>query len=264
MFNAAVNAPCNNAAFTWRNLPFMEEKAIHETMQRLYDATAGLNPPLIGQSNVARALTQSPQTLNNWEGRGISKAGAIMAEQMLGVRAAWILRGEDPKYAPRQKGRPPLRVIRTWSDPAELPAGEYIVLRRIETALSAGPFGPSVDDIEDHELGASFRADYAARNGWTRETHYTMRTDGRSMEPTIQDRAPVVIATNDVLPIRSGSIYAIRLEPNAQPLLKRLDRLPGGRLRVRSDNPAPEYAPFEVLEADIEVLGRAVWTSNEL
>lgn len=264
MFNAAVNVPCNNAAFSWATLPFMEEKGIHETMQRLYDAGAALNPPVVGQSNMARALTQSPQRINNWETRGISKLGALMAEELLGIRSAYVLRGEEPIYAPRGKSRPPLRRIRTWSAPDELPEGQYLVLRRIEAALSAGPFGPSTEDIEEHELGNSFRADYAARAGWSRETHYTMRVDGRSMEPTIQDRSPVVIATNETVPVRSGCIYAIRLEPNAQPLLKRLDKLPGGRLRVRSDNPSPEYAPFEVADEEIEIIGRAVWTSYEL
>lgn len=177
-----------------------------------------------------------------------------------GVSASWLKSGEGEMLPSRTK---PLRRIRTWQDPADLPP-DYMVLRRIESMLSAGPHGPSVDDIDEHELGASFRADYARRAGWSRETHYTMRVDGRSMEPTIQDRSPVVIATNDRAHIRSGSVYAIRLEPNAQPLLKRLDKLPGGRLRVRSDNPAPEFAPFEVIESEIEIIGRAVWTSSEL
>jgi phage repressor protein C with HTH and peptisase S24 domain len=81
------------------------------------------------------------------------------------------------------------------------------------------------------------------------------------MEPTIQHGAPVVIATNEK-GIRSGKIYAILLD--GDPLLKRLDKLPGGRVRVRSDNTAPAYAPFDVDESALEVIGRAVWTPVRL
>lgn len=158
---------------------------------------------------------------------------------------------------------PYLRPIVTWNDPSDLPPEQYVLFRRLETRLSAGNAGPAAEDVEEYEAGTSFRADYAARKGWRRETHYTMRADGESMEPTIQDHAPVVIATNE-RDVRSGKIYAIQLEPDTQPILKRLDKLPGGRLRVRSDNPAPAYAPFEVSADEVHIIGRAVWTPTEL
>lgn len=158
---------------------------------------------------------------------------------------------------------PYLRPIFTWNDPSDLPPEQYVLFRRLETRLSAGNGGPAADGVEEYEAGASFRADYAARKGWRRETHFTMRADGESMEPTIQHNAPVVVATNE-RDVRTGRIYAIQLEPDAQPILKRLDKLPGGRLRVRSDNPAPAYAPFEVNADEVHIIGRAVWTPTEL
>lgn len=165
--------------------------------------------------------------------------------------------------AAEKPANPYLRTIVTWNDPSDLPPEQYVLFRRLDTRLSAGPGGPAAEDIEEYEAGASFRADYAARKGWRRETHYTMRADGESMDPTIQHNAPVVVATNE-REIRSGRIYAIKLDPDSQPILKRLDKLPGGRLRVRSDNPSPAYAPFEVQMNEVKVIGRAVWTAIEL
>ena len=158
---------------------------------------------------------------------------------------------------------PPLRRITIWNDPDALPPDEYVFLRKIEALLSAGTGGPAIDDVDEVESGVSFRADYAAKNAWRRDTHFTMRADGVSMEPTIQDRAPVVVATNEKI-VRSGKVYAIRLAGQDQPLLKRLDRLPGNRYRVRSDNPDPQFAPFDASESEVEVIGRAVWTPVEL
>jgi hypothetical protein len=43
-----------------------------------------------GQSNVAALLNQSPQVVKNWEDRGVSFEGAILAEAAIGCRAAWL------------------------------------------------------------------------------------------------------------------------------------------------------------------------------
>ena len=47
--------------------------------QRLYEAARVLRD-VVGQTNVARLLNESPQTVKNWESRGVSDAGAIKAE----------------------------------------------------------------------------------------------------------------------------------------------------------------------------------------
>jgi hypothetical protein len=62
-------------------------------MDRLYRAADELGK-VTGQSNVARKLNESPQTVKNWETRGISDAGAIKAEGILGCLAHWLTTGE--------------------------------------------------------------------------------------------------------------------------------------------------------------------------
>lgn len=87
--------------------------AMHPSMRRLYDAAQQLTQPIGGQSELARALGQSPQTVKNWESRptGVSAAGASKAQQSLGISATWILEGTLPMF------------IGSGSQPASHPAG---------------------------------------------------------------------------------------------------------------------------------------------
>ncbi|MEY8688343.1 MAG: hypothetical protein AB9M53_00505 [Leptothrix sp. (in: b-proteobacteria)] len=77
---------------------------MHESTARLYLAASRIRG-VTGQTNVAKALNQSPQTVKNWESRGVSKEGALLVEQILGVRPAWILRNEGDMVA---EAKPPL------------------------------------------------------------------------------------------------------------------------------------------------------------
>jgi len=80
----------NNTVFKYVIVRFM-----HETTQRLYEAAKSRE--IIGQSNVARALGVSPQTVKNWETRGVSKAGIIMAQHVFSCNATWLATGEGIK-----------------------------------------------------------------------------------------------------------------------------------------------------------------------
>ncbi len=68
-------------------------------MARLYDAALKLHD-IDGQSALADRLNESPQTLNNWDRRGISQRGAIKAAGILGCSAQWIITGKGG-MAPR-------------------------------------------------------------------------------------------------------------------------------------------------------------------
>lgn len=60
-------------------------------MARLYEFVRGLELPLTTPSAVAQALNESPQTVKNWEYRGISERGALHAEEKFGASALWLL-----------------------------------------------------------------------------------------------------------------------------------------------------------------------------
>lgn len=65
---------------------------MHPTTERLYKA-ADLLAGTSGQSAVARLLNISPQTMKNWEERGVSKQGMIDAQNVIGCSATWIASG---------------------------------------------------------------------------------------------------------------------------------------------------------------------------
>lgn len=82
----------------------------HASMRRLYEAASALSPPVAGQSDLARRIGQSPQTVNNWETRGVSASGATKTQKLLGISSTWIMEGLEPRYvsassSPDPRGR---------------------------------------------------------------------------------------------------------------------------------------------------------------
>lgn len=228
-----------------------------------------------GQSALARAISRDRNQVYQWlrpdsdpRGRAISDAVAREIERALSLSDNWF---DQPHGVVDLAGtgavdaspRPFLRPITIWDDAEDLPPDQFVFFPSLEYRWSCGPGGPDHNAVEETDKSISFTAEWAKKMGWSPKTHLTMRATGESMEPTIQDKAPVVIDTSEAgRTVRSGKVYAIKV--NGEPLLKRLDKLPGGRLRVRSDNQSPAYAAFEVADGEIEIVGRAVWTPVNL
>lgn len=83
-----ANAVFINDPFTCETIARM-----HATMVRLYEAARSLKG-LETPTDVARALNQSQQTVNNWERRGMSRLGMLEAQKMLGCSATWLQTGK--------------------------------------------------------------------------------------------------------------------------------------------------------------------------
>lgn len=223
--------------------------------QEAIGADVGVSQGMVWQWAKARMAVPAPRALKLAEAVGLTDPGEISP--------AWRLAGLGHHHTTPTTTAPFLRPISVWEDAADLPPDQYVFFPKLDHRWSCGTGGPDHSQIEQTDKTIPFTADWAKRMGWSPRTHFTMRAAGESMEPTIQDKAPVVIDTSEAgRNVRSGKVYAITV--NGEPLLKRLDKLPGGRLRVRSDNQAPAYAAFEVADGDIEVIGRAVWTPVQL
>ncbi len=86
---------------------------------------------------------------------------------------------------------------------------------------------------------------------------------GDSMEPTLT-RGDVVLADRGQAAVPDDALYLLRIEDAL--LVRRVQRLPGGRARVASDNRA--YGSFELdlrgPEGDVQVVGRVVWVSKRI
>lgn len=65
---------------------------MHAQMTRLYQAAKDLRG-IEGQTEVAKLLNALPQTLNNWESRGISDQGLLKAQEAIGCDAIWLRDG---------------------------------------------------------------------------------------------------------------------------------------------------------------------------
>ncbi len=97
MFRPSVNTGCINVPFSWGTLPGM-----HPSMDRLLDfarrSTAAL--PLASRltdfAGVQARLGVSSAVMTNWKSRGISKEGALQAQEAMGCSATWLLSGEGP------------------------------------------------------------------------------------------------------------------------------------------------------------------------
>lgn len=75
------------------------EKVMHETARRLFEAAKLVRPEIDGPADLARALNQSEQTINNWSYRGengVSRDGRLIAQKELGISAIWIKEGIGP------------------------------------------------------------------------------------------------------------------------------------------------------------------------
>jgi hypothetical protein len=85
MFKQTSNIVCNNNLFSPNKIETM-----HPSMVQLYKIAKDARN-ITGQSAVARALVESPQTVKNWETRGISKGGAMKAQAVFGCNANELL-----------------------------------------------------------------------------------------------------------------------------------------------------------------------------
>lgn len=85
---------CNNAVFNNGMITLM--KSMSDSARRLYEFAQKARPDIASQADLARTLNTSSMLIHNWEKRGVSKDGALLAEELFGCSAIWILKGFDP------------------------------------------------------------------------------------------------------------------------------------------------------------------------
>lgn len=237
-----------------------------ELKERLRKALrdAGLN-----QSELAVKVGISRASVSDWvtgETKTIEGANLTKAAAVLGVDAHWLATGEN--RAAETRAAYGLAPILAWEHDYDLPAGDYIQIPRFEVHLSAG------EGDEQKSLGLHMQIELikseplAFRTDWIRKMQLkpsklaSMRVSGDSMEERLHDGDAVVIDTSQT-EILDGKIYALWYDGGER--VKRLHRLPGGGLLIRSDNES-KYPPIE-LHGDragtVRVIGRVVHLSGE-
>lgn len=149
--------------------------------------------------------------------------------------------------------------IHAWEYEEDLPPGEYAMVPRLEVKLSAGPGSGASQlafDFDDGQLRA-YSADWIRKNHLRPNKLRVMKGSGRSMEPTVFDGDDLLVnlAETEVV---DGRVYALWYEGGER--VKRLYRLPGGGLRIRSDNERefPEIVLGPDYAGHVRIIGRVI------
>jgi phage repressor protein C with HTH and peptisase S24 domain len=218
------------------------------------------------QAGMARYCKVSKAAVTGWfSGGDIQSTNASLAAEYLGVSTDWLTRGKGPMERVRlsnmalSESSPPryeLSGVDPWDDDTPLEDDEVEVPFFKEVEFAAGAGMAHQVELNHRKLRYS-RA--TLRNAGVEPANAACATNsGRSMEPLIQDGATIGIDRGRKQVV-DGEIYAI--DHDGMLRVKYLYRLPGGGLRLRSENDA-EF-PDENYDAEqaqrIKVLGW-VWT----
>jgi phage repressor protein C with HTH and peptisase S24 domain len=224
---------------------------MHMQMKRLYEAAKVLRG-LEGQSEVARALNASPQTISNWEKRGISKSGMLTAQSVLGCDANWLETGEGEMITLRTHvSESQLLPVRAAGkdDP------DFIQIPMVKLRLQAGMTGFQTEPERRDGGTVGMRKSWIERTGLHPAQLVAILVKGDSMEPSLYEDDIVVINTADKKPV-DGAVFAVNYEGEA--VVKRLVR-DAGDWWLTSDNPDQRKYGRKVCRGDAcIVIGRVV------
>lgn len=181
------------------------------------------------------------------------KPGNRIAEH----RLAW--KGEDGKTEwmvthPDQKGTEEMR--RRQDD-------RFCYIPLYDVKASAG--GGVVVDREDVVDTLAFKKEWIRTQlNATQQDLYLIHVEGESMEPTLRPGDLILVDHREAEKLPRDGVYVVRMDDSL--LVKRLQRLPGGQVRVTSDNTA--YQPFMInltqQNNEFDIVGRVVWCGRRM
>jgi len=219
-------------------------------MKRLYEAAEALRG-IKGQSELARALNLSPQTVNNWEARGMSKSGMLSAQALLGCSATWLASGEGEMTIGGPVPVGPFQAVRV----AEVDDPDFVPIPMVKLRLQAGMTGFQTDPDRRDGGTIGMRRAWVERERLDPEQLIAIQVRGESMEPALYEDDIVVINVAD-RKLVDGVVFAFNYEGEA--VVKRLSR-DAGDWWLTSDNPDQRKYHRKICRGDAcIVIGRVV------
>jgi phage repressor protein C with HTH and peptisase S24 domain len=226
--------------------------------QRLKDRREALG---LKRSEVYRRVGVTNYTVSAWESGKHKPDGEHLVAlcKLLQCSPEWLMTGHPPSSQPTSMPViPEGSGIVLWETPENLPdPSAYVLIPHYDVRLSAGP-GAEAEWLEhaDQDRIAFRVRDFRAK-GLKPATCKALYVHGSSMEPELHDGDTVLIDTSHT-DIEDDAIFAVFYHGDLY--IKRLFRLPGGSVEMRSDN--PRHPTTAIAGADLErlkVLGKMVW-----
>ena len=230
----------------------MEE--LKEFKDRLRKARIEKN---ISQVELGRLTGESQSKIAALEsGRNKKPTNTVQLAEILGVSAYWLETGKGEMHpSPAQDEIKDIHRPMLWSSNDPLPEDDYTFAPYMKEQAFCG--GPGAFEIPDYN---GFRLPFGKatlrRKSISPDNVFCCTLTGDSMEERIAEDAAIAVDAGEKT-IRDGKIYAFRHGDLFR--VKYLSRLPGGRVKIKSHNPA--YDDEEAGLEDIEVIGRVFWWS---
>ncbi|WP_158093479.1 S24 family peptidase [Acetobacter sp. DsW_063] len=210
----------------------------------------------------ARAGIPASSLTDYLSGTELKLSVAAKLADVCGVSLGWLVSGGEDATTAAYDGL-------TDIDTALGLGGEAVEIRNYDVYLSAGG-GADGNQTPTSELITFPKKMLPPSVLSNLKDVVTVTVRGDSMQPIIEEGDRIILRT-DVDSIRSGSIYAIRIDNSL--LVKRLHLKTNGNVEVVSDNPA--YSPEELDAAQIrqmisdggsptKIIGRVVWRMGEM
>lgn len=212
----------------------------------------------------ARARGISAATISEWLGKGTSPYPKTMKKLVAGtgIPEDWWLNGDLPPPKPclfdfgNEEKKPAPRV--------EQPQADYVAIPLYNGVQAAAGAGAVVEHEHPDDMLMFKESWVRVELGARPQDLYLIRVAGDSMEPTLRAGDAILVNRRYTAPDREG-VYILRM--NGMLLVKRLQAIPGGMIRVISDNSA--FDSYNVALADLEgsgtaVVGRVVWIGRRM
>lgn len=230
----------------------MEE--LKEFKDRLRKARIEKN---ISQVELGRLTGESQSKIAALEsGRNKKPTNTVQLAEILGVSAYWLETGKGEMHpSPAQDEIKDIHRPMLWSSNDPLPEDDYTFAPYMkEQAFCGGAGSFEIPDYNGFRL--PFGRATLRRKSISPDNVFCCTLTGDSMEEKIAEDAAIAVDAGEKT-IRDGKIYAFRHGDLFR--VKYLSRLPGGRVKIKSHNPA--YDDEEAGLEDIEVIGRVFWWS---
>ena len=208
------------------------------------------------QADFSRAIGKAPAQVNQWLNgyRNIGDGVALNIEKSLGLPQGY-LDGVVTNQPPKENEITGIHRPMLWSSNDPLPEDDYTFAPYMkEQAFCGGPGSFEIPDYNGFRL--PFGRATLRRKSISPDNVFCCTLTGDSMEEKIAEDAAIAVDAGEKT-IRDGKIYAFRHGDLFR--VKYLSRLPGGRVKIKSHNPA--YEDEEAGLEDIEVIGRVFWWS---